>query len=111
MRINTLPDNCAYAAMMDSNSDLLRAGAGNLARLGLTVRDPLHLPEKWSMTGGGTNATRGHVLFSATKKGRCRLHGGAKVAAALLASAMASTVTASAPRPRLRLKMLRAGLT
>jgi hypothetical protein len=45
MRINILPEkNCAYAAMMDSNSDLLRAGAGNLARLDLTVCD-LHLPE------------------------------------------------------------------
>jgi len=31
--------------MMDSNWDLLRAGAGNLARLGLTVCDLLHLRE------------------------------------------------------------------
>jgi hypothetical protein len=46
MRINILPEkNCAYAAMMDSNSDLLRAGADNVARLGLTVCDLLHLPE------------------------------------------------------------------
>jgi hypothetical protein len=31
--------------MMDSNSDLLRTGACNLTRLGLTVCDVLHLPE------------------------------------------------------------------
>src|SRR5262249_48379885 len=39
------PKNCAYAAMMHSNWDLLRVGAGNLARLGLTVCDLLHLRE------------------------------------------------------------------
>ena len=45
MRINILPDKGAYAAMMDSNSDLLRAGADNLARPGLTVCDLVHLRE------------------------------------------------------------------
>src|SRR5215472_9729050 len=36
------PKNCAYAAMTDPNWDLLRADAGNLARLGLTVCDRVH---------------------------------------------------------------------
>jgi len=40
---------------------------------------------------------------AATKKGRCRLHGRPQtVAAALLASGMGNTATASGPRPRLR---------
>jgi hypothetical protein len=47
------PKNCAYAAMIDSNWDLLRASAGNLARLGLTAT--LFAYEKRSMTGGGTS--------------------------------------------------------
>ena len=51
--------------MMDSNSDLLRTGAGNLARLRLTVCDLLHY-QKRSMTGGGTDAKyRGAPAMSA----------------------------------------------
>jgi hypothetical protein len=42
--------------MKDSNSDPLRAGAGNLARLGLTVCDFLTYQKRF-MTGGGTKRT------------------------------------------------------
>src|SRR5262249_42544937 len=64
------PKNRAYAAMMDPNWDLLRAGAGNLARLGLTVCDR-------SMTGGGTKRTypsrRSMSAFGANRKTFTRL--------------------------------------
>ena len=55
MRMNIPPEKLRLCGNDGANSDLLRTGAGNLARLGLTVCDLTY--EKRSMTGGGTHAT------------------------------------------------------